>query len=142
MKALSPARLRVGVVQPLRVAPVAVNAGFPSPAQGYYHGPIDLNEHMITNPDATYILTASGESMTGAGINDGDKILADRSLTARAGDIVIAELDGELTIKRLAVERGRAVLRSENESYPSIPISENSELTAWGVVIWSLHRVS
>ena len=84
---------------PLMESPVA--AGFPSPAEQYAEMPLDLNELLVRNPPATYFVRASGDSMTGAGIRSGDILVVDRSLDAADGSIVIANVDGEFTVKRL-----------------------------------------
>jgi DNA polymerase V len=123
------------------VAPVSVAAGFPSPAQDYYNGPVDLNAHLINDPTSTFIVRISGDSMTGAGIYDGDEVIVDRSLTASHGSVVVAVLDGELTIKRLQVSPAGVVLRAENPVYPDIPVQALSELSVWGVVTRCLHYV-
>jgi DNA polymerase V len=81
----------------LSVAPVAVACGFPSPAQDYYDGPIDLTNMLVEDQAATFIVRAAGHSMTGAGISDGDELLVDRSKRPQHGDIIVAVLDGELT---------------------------------------------
>ncbi|TFC90125.1 translesion error-prone DNA polymerase V autoproteolytic subunit [Cryobacterium sinapicolor] len=124
-----------------RAAPEAVHAGFPSPATGYYNGPVDLNRHLIQDPTATFIVRVSGDSMTGAGIFDGDEIIVDRSLDARDGSVVIAVVDNELTIKRLRIDEAGIRLVPENPAYPDIVLDEMSELTIWGVVTRCLHRV-
>lgn len=125
-----------------QAAPEAVHAGFPSPANGYYTGPVDLNRHLITDPTATFIVRVSGDSMIGAGIWDGDELIVDRSLTARDGSVVIAVVDTELTIKRLRLDPdGPVRLVPENPLYPEIVLEEMSEVTIWGVVTRCLHRV-
>lgn len=120
----------------------AVYAGFPSPAQDYWSGDIDLGEHLIRDRTATFIVRAVGSSMERAGIFDGDRLIVDRAITPQHGHIVIAILDGELTVKRLLADRGRLVLRAENPAHPDIAIPELSDLTIWGVVTWVLHRAS
>lgn len=120
----------------------AVAAGFPSPAQDYFSGTLDLNEHLFTDRQASHILTVAGHSMVGAGIWDGDKIIVDRSLDPRDGSIVVAVVDGELTVKRLRLPRGgRPELHPENQEFPVIRLREHSELNIWGVVTWVLHHV-
>lgn len=123
------------------VAPVAVPAGFPSPAQDYYSGRIDLNEHLIRDETSTFIVRVSGDSMEPAGISDGDELIVDRSLEPQHGSVVVAVLDGELTIKRLLLTRGGVVLHADNPRYPDIRVPALSELIVWGVVTRSLHRV-
>ncbi len=125
----------------LPIAPVAVAAGYPSPAQDYYDGPIDLTQLLITDQAATFIVRAAGHSMIGAGISAGDEILVDRSQRPRDGDVVIAVLDGELTIKRLRITSAGVVLQSENPEYADIHVPELSDLTIWGVATYSLHHL-
>ncbi|GAB2975920.1 translesion error-prone DNA polymerase V autoproteolytic subunit [Frigoribacterium salinisoli] len=119
----------------------AVPAGFPSPAQGYYSGPVDLNRHLMRDPTATFLVRVSGDSMTGAGIFDGDELVVDRGLDAHDGAVVVAVVNGELTVKRLLRREGRTALLPENPAYPVIELSELDELTIWGVVTRCLHRV-
>lgn len=120
---------------PLRLlaAVDAAPAGFQSPAQDYYDGPIDLTDMLIDDQAATFIVRAAGDSMLGAGMSSGDEILVDRSKTSRDGDVVVAILDGELTLKRLSLTAAGVTLRSENPAYPDIQVSALSYLQVWGV---------
>jgi len=117
-----------------------VPAGFPSPADDYVERTIDLNEWLIGNELATYIVRAEGDSMTGE-IHSGDRLIVNRSLEARHKDVVIACLDGEMIVKRLLVRDGRYYLQPENSSYPLIEITEERELIIWGVVTHSIHTL-
>jgi DNA polymerase V len=123
------------------VAGDAVAAGFPSPAQDYFDGSLDLNNHLIRDRTSTFIVRVSGESMTGAGISDGDELVVDRSLSPKHGNVVIAILDGELTVKRLELTHGGVILRAENPEYPPILVPELSDLQVWGVVTVCLHHL-
>jgi DNA polymerase V len=116
-----------------------VEAGFPSPADDYLEGTLDLNEHLIARPAATFFLRVSGDSMTGAGIYPGDILIVDRSLTPADGRIVIAVIDGELTVKRLHRQHGRIRLVPENPRYPPIEVSAEQDLHIWGVVVHAVH---
>lgn len=120
----------------------AVPAGFPSPAQDYDAGPIDLTELLIEDQAATFLVRVSGTSMVDAGIHDGDVVIVDRSKTALSGDVVVAILDGDFTIKRLVRERGTWALRAENAEWPDVVVDELSTLEIFGVVTVSLrfHR--
>lgn len=120
----------------------AVPAGFPSPAQDYDAGPIDLTELLIDDQAATFLVRVSGTSMVDAGIHDGDVVIVDRSKTVRSGDVVVAILDGDFTIKRLVRERGTWALRAENAEWPDVIVEELSTLEIFGVVTVSLrfHR--
>lgn len=117
-----------------------VKAGFPSPADDYVEAWLDLNEHLIEHKDATFFVQASGDSMTGAGIQEGNLLVVDRALDARHGDIVIAVIDGELTVKRLEKRRGKIRLVAENPQYPAIELKDGQELTVWGVVTSVIQR--
>lgn len=129
------------VVAELRRAPVAVSCGFPSPAQDYYEGPVDLTSILIEDKAATFIVRASGHSMTRAGISDGDELIVDRSKRPRPGDVVVAVLDGELTVKRLDVTADGVVLRAENSAHPDLVVGELAELQVWGVVTYCIHHL-
>ena len=119
-----------------------VRAGFPSPADDYIESYLDLNAHLIKHPASTFFLTASGDSMTGAGIQSGDMLIVDKSLTATHGKIVIAAIDGELTVKRLSCMANRVQLLPENTNYPPIDITDAHELVIWGVVTHVIHVAS
>ena len=116
-------------------------AGFPSPAADHYDKRLDLNEHLILHPEATFFLRVKGDSMIGAGIHDGDLLVVDRSLEPSHGRVVIAALDGELTVKRLHQQRGKILLCADNPNYPAIEIRQGQELQIWGVVAHVIHKV-
>ena len=116
-----------------------VPAGFPSPADDHIEGKLDLNEHLIRHPAATFLARAAGESMKDAGIFDGDLLVVDRSRTAETDDIVIAVMHGELTVKRLKKPNGAWVLAAESATYPDIPI-DDAGCEVWGVVTHSIRR--
>lgn len=124
---------------PLYAEPV--QAGFPSPAQGYEQKAIDLNELMVTNPPATFFVRAQGDSMVDAGIRDGDLLVVDFSQPAKHGDIVIARLDDGFTVKRLHRRRQQVRLCAENRSmgYPPITPQDGQTLEIIGVVRWVVH---
>ena len=111
-----------------------VEAGFPSPADDYIEGRLSLDEHLIQHREATFFVRAKGNSMVGAGIFDGDLLVVDRSLTPSSGDIVIAVLDAELTVKRLIRRDGMVILKPENPDFKEIVLKEGQELQVWGVV--------
>lgn len=140
----------VFVLNPLRVdaqplslpiAPLPVPAGFPSPAQDYYDGPIDLTEQLVRDKAATFIVRVVGDSMEGAGISDGDELLVDRSLEPRHGDVVVAVLDGELTVKRLRLTARGVLLHAENPKYPDILVPELTDFLVWGVATYCIHHL-
>ncbi len=111
-----------------------VSAGFPSPADDHLEASIDLNQLCIHNPPATFFVRVEGHSMTGAGINDGDMLVVDRSLPAKHNSIVVAVVDGEVTVKCLDLSHGVVCLRAKNPDYPDLPIKEGMDLHIWGVV--------
>ena len=117
----------------------SVSAGFPSPADDYTEENIDLNEHLISNPFSTFFLRVRGESMINAGIKDKDLIIVDKSLIAKPGDIVIAMIDGEFTIKRLSIKNDELYLKAENHNYPDFSFKNHIDVQIWGVVIYSIH---
>lgn len=117
-----------------------VEAGFPSPADDHVERTLDLNEELITHPAATFFLRASGRSMQGAGIHDGDLLVVDRSVPSDEGTVVVAVVDGDFTVKRLRRTHGGMILAAEHPEYPSIPIGAETDVRIWGVVTWVLHR--
>ena len=117
----------------------SVSAGFPSPADDYTEENIDLNDHLISNPFSTFFLRVKGESMINAGIKDKDLIIVDKSLMAKPGDIVIAMIDGEFTIKRLSIKNNELYLKAENHNYPDFRFKNHIDVQIWGVVIYSIH---
>lgn len=117
-----------------------VPAGFPSPADDYIEMHLDLNTHLIKHPAATFFVRASGDSMTDAGIASGDMLVVDRSLEAVHGKIVIAAINGELTVKRLSRVGGKVQLLPENSQYQPIDITHDEDLVIWGVVTHVIHQ--
>lgn len=118
-----------------------VRAGFPSPADDYIESHLDLNSHLIQHPSATFFVRASGDSMIKAGIADGDLLIVDRSIEPCHGRIVIAAVNGELTVKRLYKKGGQTKLMPENDYYEPIAITEELELVIWGVVMHNIRSV-
>lgn len=123
-----------------------VEAGFPSPADDFIERSLDLNEQLVANPIATFFMRASGHSMDGAGIHDGDLLIVDRSITPSHGSIVIAVIDGGLTVKRLRKRGMRVSLIPEPNTldqgaYVPIEVGEETDATIWGVVTWSIHNL-
>ena len=117
----------------------SISAGFPSPADDYTEENIDLNEHLISNPFSTFFLRVKGDSMLNAGIKDKDLIIVDKSLRAKPGNIVIAMIDGEFTIKRLSIKNNELYLKAENPNYPDFRFKNHIDIQIWGVVIYSIH---
>lgn len=111
-----------------------INAGFPSPAQDYIDKALDMNEHLIKNETATFIVKVASLSMLNAGIDIDDELIVDRSLDAKHGDIVVALIDNEFTVKRLMIDETGQWLKAENPDYKDIHLLDGQELLIWGVV--------
>lgn len=126
----------------IHLASSEVLCGFPSPSQDYQTSEIDLNEHLMPNRVSTFLVRVRGNSMTLAGIFDGDEIIVDRSIRPVDGHVVVAVVDNELTVKRLRLRGSGVVLSPENPGFPDIHVAELSELSIWGVVTRSLHNVT
>ena len=121
---------------------VPVSAGYPSPADDYLDGSLDLNQHLIKHPTATFFVRVAGESMREAGIHSGDVLIVDRALIPGDGSVIIAIINGELTVKRLSKRHGKLMLMPENQQYPPLAITDTTAFEVWGVVTYVIHRVS
>ena len=128
----------------------SVVAGFPSPAEQYLEPPLDLNELLVKRPAATYFVRVEGDSMIGAGIHDKDLLVVDRSLTPASGDVIIASVDGEFTVKtyRAGYKSGAdglmhrfVALEPANPNYPTITVAPGHELILFGKVTAVIHRL-
>jgi DNA polymerase V len=117
-----------------------VSAGFPSPADDYIAGRLSLDEHLISNKEATFFVRAKGNSMNGAGIFDGDLLVVDKSISPSSGNIVIAIIDGDLTVKRLVLRDNKTILKPENLRFKEIELKEGQELQVWGVVTSTIKK--
>lgn len=129
---------------PLRI-PVfesRVQAGFPAPGDDYSEGTLDLNDYLIPHKATTFFVRVTGESMTGVGIFPGDMLIVDRSLDPINGKIVIAVLNGEMTVKRLKSNKDSLLLCSENDRYPDIKVTEMDDFSTWGVVTNVIHSLA
>ena len=125
----------------LEVCGWSVPAGFASPAADHTRKRIDLNKHLIYNGDATHVFRVAGDSMTGIGIYEGDRLLIDRSIEPKHNSIVLAVLNSEFTVKRLYKRGGVVKLVAENPIYPTTVIKEADDFTVWGVVTFNLHKL-
>ncbi len=117
-----------------------VPAGLPAAAEDHVDGCLDLNEHLVEHRESTYFIRVQGQSMTGAGIHDGDLLVVDRALEPCDGDIVVAMVDNELTLKRLYKRNGHVRLLPENPCYRPIEFADGQELSIWGVATSVVHR--
>lgn len=127
------------VVHRLSLYACPVSAGFPSPADDYLEGRLDLNQYLIKHPTATFFVRVTGDSMIGAGIHTGDILIVDRALEARDGKVIIAVVNGELLVKRLRIEKKKVYLASENSDYPPLVITDLMDFEMWGVVTTVIH---
>ncbi len=122
----------------------AVAAGFPSPADDYVERALDLNEHLIEHPSATFCVRASGNSMVGGGIHDGDLLIVDRAVEPRDGCIAVAVVDGELTVKRIRRVGERLFLQPDNpdkKAYSAIEVASETDFLVWGVCRFVIHAL-
>ena len=119
----------------------SIAAGFPSPAEDHMDSSLDLNQHLIKHPSATFYVYARGDSMVSAGISDGDMLIVDRSLEATNDSIVVAIINGEFTVKSISKVNEHLYLMPHNTSYNPIEITEEMDFEIWGVVTHSIHSV-
>lgn len=118
-----------------------VAAGFPSPAQDYIDKKLDLNELLVPHPASTFFVRVEGDSMIGAGIHSNDILVVDRSIRASDGKVIIAVLEGELTVKRFRQKANRIFLVPENEEFETIEVMPEQNFEVWGVVSTVIHSV-
>ncbi|MCT4635337.1 MAG: translesion error-prone DNA polymerase V autoproteolytic subunit [Rickettsiales bacterium] len=116
-----------------------VEAGFPSFVDDYIEDNLDLNKYLIKHPTATFFVRVSGDSMLGVGIHNNDLLIVDRSLTPSNDKIVIAAIEGALTVKRLVIKNNKAFLYAENDKFPPITINSETGAHIWGVVTNVIH---
>jgi DNA polymerase V len=124
----------------LPLVEATISAGFPSPADDYSEARLDLNKELITNESATFYARVRGDSMTLAGISDGDLLIIDKSKTPINGSIVVCLIDGEFTVKRLNKKGNQFYLMPENDKYQPIKIKPENDVTIWGVVTYSIKK--
>jgi len=120
----------------------SVVAGFPSPAEQYQEPPLDLNELLVKRPAATYFVKVEGDSMVGVGIQEGDLLVVDRSLNPASGDVIIACVDGDFTVKTYRKDERGVRLEPANPAYPVITLGDGHELDYFGKVTAFIHRFS
>jgi DNA polymerase V len=117
-----------------------ISAGFPSPAEDYVELKLDLNEHLIQHPAATFFVKVSGHSMKEAGIHDGDMLIVDRALEPKNNDIAVCVINGEFTVKRIRKIKNEIYLIPANADYQAIKVSEQHEFQIWGIVSFIIHK--
>lgn len=118
-----------------------IAAGLPSPTDDHMEDHLDLNEYLIKNPASTFLVRATGNSMVNAGIHENDILVIDRSIPPTHGKIIVAAIDGQLTVKKLHVKKNELFLIPENPSYSPIRINEDNEICVWGVVTNVIHTI-
>jgi DNA polymerase V len=118
-----------------------ISAGFPSPALDFMAQPLDINTYLIKNATATFYARVKGHSMKNAGIDDGDILVVDKSLTANDGRIAICYVDGKFTVKRIHRKGNELWLLAENDAYVPLKIEEETHFTVWGIVTHSIKKV-
>ena len=124
----------------LPLAGTAIAAGFPSPAEEYVEIALDLNKELIKHPAATFYAKVKGDSMVDAGIQDGDLLVIDKALEPKEGSVAVCYLDGEFTVKRLAVREECVYLMPANAEFKPIRITEENEFLVWGLVAYVIHK--
>ena len=127
---------------PLPLYLATVKAGFPSPADDFLDGKLDLNEHLIDHPAATFFVRVDGDSMKGARIYQDDILVVDRSKEPSDKKIVIALINGEFTVKRIRIRDGNIFLEPENNDFPLIQIDPEWDFQIWGIVTYVIHKAT
>mgnify|MGYP001395092154 FL=1 len=125
----------------IHMAQEGVSAGFPSPADDFKELRISIDQEVVRNEEATFYARVSGESMQGAGLDDGDLLVIDRSLEPQDDKIAVCFIDGSFTVKRLKVDVNCVYLMSENKNYKPIKVTEGDELLIWGIVTYVVKKV-
>ena len=119
----------------------SVSAGFPSPAEDYIDAKLDLNKYLIKHPSATFFLRVKGESMTDAGINEGDILIVDRSVAPSNNKVIIAILNGEFTVKTFEKRGTQVFLVPANKKFKTTEVQPDMDFKIWGVVTYVIHKV-
>jgi len=118
-----------------------ISAGFPSPADDFKEIRISLDKELIKNEEATFYARVSGDSMQGAGLENGDLLIIDRSIEPSNNKIAVCFVDGEFTVKRIKIESKKLYLIPENKKYSPIEINEENELIIWGIVTYVIKKL-
>ena len=118
-----------------------IPAGFPSPADDFAEKALDLNDYLVSNKSATFLVKVQGNSMINAGIFDGDLLVIDRSKEFVNGKVILGVLNGEFTVKRLEIKKDKVFLLPENDKFVKIEISEEMDFKIWGVVTFAIHKL-
>lgn len=123
------------------LAESGVHAGFPSPAEDFFDGSLDLNKLVVKHPEATFFARVEGDSMKDEGILDGDLLVVDKAIEPYDGCLAVSYIDGEFTLKRVRMEGGKVLLVPSNSRYATIEITPDNEFAIWGVVHFIVKRV-
>lgn len=123
------------------LAEEGISAGFPSPADDFKEVRISLDKELVKNKESTFYARVSGDSMIGAGLDDGDLLVIDRSLSPENGKIAVCFIDGEFTVKRIKKEKNKVYLIPENKKYKPLEIKEENQLIMWGIVEYVIKKV-
>jgi DNA polymerase V len=118
-----------------------IKAGFPSPAADFDGTKISLDAILVKNREATFYAKASGNSMTGAGIDDGDILVIDRSLEPQNNKVAVCFIDGEFTVKRIKITKEGALLMPENKAFEPIKVTDENQLIIWGIVTYVIKKM-
>lgn len=134
----------VDIEAPIHSFPLLLNtvpAGFPSPADDYVEQKLDLNEHLVKHPTATFFVRVEGNSMIDANIRSGDILIVDRALEVNDGTIVVAHIQGEFTVKRVQKKNNQLYLAPANKQYAPLLVTPEMDVEVWGVVVYVIHKV-
>ena len=134
-------RVHESKLQPIPMVGEGVRAGFPSPAQDYIEGSIDLNKELVKHPASTFYVRVAGDSMIDAGINEGDILVIDKSLEPHDGDMAVCFLNGEFTLKYICIKDTGLWLEPANKAYPLIPVGEDEDFKVWGIVTYTIRKI-
>ncbi|QHI36135.1 LexA repressor [Kordia antarctica] len=118
-----------------------ISAGFPSPAADFQNKRISLDEELIKDKNTTYYARVSGESMIGAGLDNNDLLVIDKSIPPKDGKIAVCYVDGEFTVKRLKITKECVYLMPENDKYKPIKVTKDKQLLIWGIVTYVIKKV-
>ena len=118
-----------------------IHAGFPSPAEDFAEPTLDLNHYVIKNPASTFYARIKGDSMVGANIQDGDVVVIDKSLEPTDGSIAVCFIDGEFTLKRIRIDKGKVWLQPANPEFPAIEVTEENHFVVWGIVTYVIKKM-
>jgi len=133
-------KVKKGTIQ-LEFVSEGISAGFPSPADDFKNKRISLDEELINDVNTTYYARVSGESMIGAGLDNNDLLVIDKSISAKDGKIAVCYVDGEFTVKRLKITKECVYLMPENDKYKPIKVTKDKQLLIWGIVTYVIKKV-